>query len=229
VTLYLSSLYKSMLMLSRIYKVLSLVMLVSVSMSAQDKKAAKILDKVTASYDKARSITIDFDITIQYPEEEPITYPSKVVESNGKWIFRNSQQEIYQDGKDIWVYIPSQNEVQINDYDPEEAEDYFVSPVSIIKQYKEGGHKYRISDKNASVTQIELVPIDEFSDYSKIRITTHTKSHEINQIEAFNKDGSLAVIVIKSLETDLTYSDDYFDFDIEKHSDVTVEDLRLDD
>lgn len=204
------------------------ISLLSLSLSAQDKKAAKILDKITEAYNAAESITIVFDITIHYPEEEKVTYPSTVVEADGKWVFRNSQQEIYQDGSDIWVYIPSQNEVQINDYDPEEADDYFVSPVSILRQYKDGGHKYRITDKTSSQTQIELVPLDEFSDYAKVKITTTNKTNDIEQVEVINKDGSRAVVVINELSTDLTYASDYFDFKVDSYPDLIVEDLRLD-
>ena len=199
-----------------------------VSLQAQDKKAAKILDKVMEDYDAAQSITIDFDIILQYPEEDPITYESKVVESDGKWFFENEEQKIYQDGDDIWVYIPSKNEVQINDYDPEESEDYFVSPVGIIRQYKDGGHKYQISDKKGSNTFIELIPTDEFSDYAKIRLMIHTSSNEVKQVEVFNKDGSVAVVVVKTITTDIPYESSFFDFDVSKYADITVEDLRLD-
>ena len=157
-------------MLSRTYTLFLFLMFLGISVSGQDKKAAKILDKVTQAYDAATSITIDFDVIMKFPEEDAITYVSKVVESKGKWYFENEEQKIYQDGKDIWVYIPSKNEVQINDYDPAESEDYFVSPVSIIRQYKDGGHKYQISEKTSTTTFIELIPTDEFSDYAKIRL-----------------------------------------------------------
>jgi len=215
-------------MLSRAYSVVFFLLLVVVSLQSQDKKAAKILDKVTESYDAAESITIEFDIIMKFPEEDAITYASKVVESEGKWFFENEEQKIYQDGDDIWVYIPSQNEVQINDYDAEESEDYFVSPVGIIRQYKDGGHKYQISDKNSTTTFIELVPTDEFSDYAKIRLMITNKSYEVKQVEVFNKDGSVAVVVVHDIITDLAYDRSFFDFDVSKYPDITVEDLRLD-
>lgn len=208
--------------------IIALLILLHVGLQAQDKKAAKILDKISASYDEATSITLNFDVTIKYPDEEPLLYPSTVIEADGKWIFRNKEQEIYQDGSDIWVYIPSQNEVQINDYDPEEADDYFVSPINILKQYKEGGHKYQISHKDKQKTSIELVPKDEFSDYAKIRITTDNKTSEINAVEVFSKDGTLVSVEIKDLKTDLSYPSDFFDFDASRYPDLIVEDLRLD-
>jgi len=215
-------------MLSRAYSVVLVLMLVGICLHGQEKKAAKILDKVTEAYDAAESVTVDFDIIMKFPEEDPITYESKVVESGGKWYFENEEQKIYQDGDDIWVYIPSQNEVQINDYDPEEADDYFVSPVGIIRQYKDGGHKYQISDKNSTATFIELVPTDEFSDYAKIRLMITNKSYEVKQVEVFNKDGSVAVVVVHDITADLIYDGSFFDFDVSKYPDITVEDLRLD-
>ncbi len=215
-------------MLSRTYTLFLFLMFLGISVSGQDKKAAKILDKVTQAYDAATSITIDFDIIMKFPEEDAITYVSKVVESKGKWYFENEEQKIYQDGKDIWVYIPSKNEVQINDYDPAESEDYFVSPVSIIRQYKDGGHKYQISEKTSTTTFIELIPTDEFSDYAKIRLMITNSSHEVKQVEVFNKDGSVAAVVVKNITTDKPYDASFFDFDVSKYPDIIVEDLRLD-
>jgi len=55
-----------MLMLSRTCIVLSLVMLISGSITAQDKKAAKILDKVTASYDKANILRKNQSPTLRW-------------------------------------------------------------------------------------------------------------------------------------------------------------------
>ena len=215
-------------MLSRTYTLFLFLMFLGISVSGQDKKAAKILDKVTQAYDAATSITIDFDVIMKFPEEDAITYVSKVVESKGKWYFENEEQKIYQDGKDIWVYIPSKNEVQINDYDPAESEDYFVSPVSIIRQYKDGGHKYQISEKTSTTTFIELIPTDEFSDYAKIRLMITNSSHEVKQVEVFNKDGSVAAVVVKNITTDKPYDASFFDFDVSKYPDIIVEDLRLD-
>jgi len=54
------------------------------------------------------------------------------------------------------------------------------------------------------------------------------KSYEVKQVEVFNKDGSVAVVVVHDITADLIYDGSFFDFDVSKYPDITVEDLRLD-
>lgn len=205
------------------------MMILTVGIQAQDKKATKILDKLSDKYGAVASVAIDFDLTVNYPEQEPMLLASSVLQAGERWVFKNEQQELYNDGKAIWMFIPDRNEVQINDYDPAEEgeEGYFVSPLGILKQYKGDTYKYRISAKDGWNTEIEFKPTDEFSDYAKFRLSIDTKKNEITEVIAFGKDGSKATIVITDIDLAPKVSDQLFTFDPSKHPDVIVEDLRM--
>lgn len=194
----------------------------------QDKKATKILDRLNSNYSKAQTLTITFDLKITYPEEQPIVLPSRVVQKGRKFVFKNKDQEYYGNGDDIWVYLPERNEVQINDFDEEEADDYFITPLDLLNQYSNGEYEYQLVNSTKTSAEVEFKPIDEFSDYSKFRINIDTKANEVIDIIGFGKDGSRADITITSLKRDLDYSDAFFEFDAAAHPGIHIEDLRLD-
>ena len=197
-------------------------------LSAQDKKAKKILDKLNESYTSSTTLTISFDLVVQYPDEEATTLPSKVIQKDKKFLFQNSEQEYYGNGDDIWIYIPSQNEVQINDFEEDDTEDYFITPLDLLNQYTNGQYEYKLTSQKKGLAEIEFKPLDEFSDYSKFRINVKLDKNEIEQIVAFGKDASRVDILITDVKRDLDYSDTTFEFDLSKYPDVHVEDLRLD-
>jgi len=201
---------------------------ISIGLGAQDKEARKILDKVAKSYESATTISVDFDLTIKYPDDEPMTYPSSVKQSGKKFLFKNSEQEYYGNGDDIWVYIPAHNEVQINDFEEDELEDYFITPLDLLTQYKNGNYAYQIADDHGSTVDIELKPNDEYSDYSKLRVTIVKKSNEIKVVKVFGKDASTFTLAIQSVVRNMEMPDSLFVFDKSLHPGVHIEDLRLD-
>ncbi len=200
----------------------------SLLLSAQDKKAKKILDKLSESYTSSKSIEVIFDLIILYPDEEPTTYSSSVIQKGKKFVFRNSEHEYYGNGEDIWIYIPSKNEVQINDFEEDEAEDYFITPLDLLNQYKSGKYEYSIAEERKNDLDLEFKPFDEFADYSKFRITVLSKTNEITSIVAFGKDGSRLTLNITNVLKDKIYDDKIFKFDKSKNPGVRIEDLRLD-
>lgn len=198
------------------------------TLAGQSKKAKRLLDRISEHYTTAKSMEVTFDLIINYPEEEPKTYPSVVIQKGKKFVFRNSEQEYFGNGDDIWIYIPAQNEVQINDFDEDEAEDYFITPLDLLNQYQGGEYEYDIVAERNSDLDIEFKPIDEFSDYSKFRLTILKKDESIQLITAFGKDGSQVVLKINKVVQGRKYDDKIFEFDPAKYPGVRVEDLRLD-
>ena len=211
----------------RIWVIIITILFGLVQVQAQDKKAKRILDNLSDRYTALASIEIDFDLTIQYPEEEKVTYPSSVIQQDNKFVFKNSEHEYYGTGEDIWVYIADQNEVQINDFEEEESDDYFITPLDLLNQYKKDKFKYHISSDKGITKELEFVPTDEFADYSKFRITVDSKKLEINHIIGFGKDGAVVTIDISKVLENKSYPESIFIFDKSKYPGVRIEDLRL--
>jgi len=212
----------------RIALLLISIGLTSLQLSGQDEGAKKILDKISKQYNSYDNISLAIDMLVTIPEEKPIKNKVEVVQSAGKFRIIHPDQEIYCDGNDVWMYIPDQNEVQINDYDPEEEVDYVLTPKDLLQQYQSGKYKYQMASKKGSLAQIEFLPNDMDSDYAKYRIQIETKKSEVLQMWAFGKDGSLIELTITDFKSNQALGADIFSFDVDMHPNVRVEDLRLD-
>ncbi|MFT4567939.1 MAG: outer membrane lipoprotein carrier protein [Saprospiraceae bacterium] len=203
------------------------LVLLSASVIGQDKQAKKILDQVSDVYDDYQSIEIQIDMTVAFPDAETRTADVTVVQKGEKFVFTHPDQTMYCDGVDLWLYIPSQNEVQINDYEIDEESDYMISPKDLLKQYKSGKYEYHLLHKTKTTAAIEFKPINRDSEYAKYHISLDTKGKQIKKVIAFGKDGSRVTLEVTDILPNQSYSDTYFNFDIKKYPDVYVEDLRL--
>jgi len=208
--------------------ILTFVLLLSVTFAVgQDKQAKKVLDQVTEEYDSYQSIEVALKMTVAFPDEEVQQADVTIVQQGDKFVFAHPDQTMYCDGTDLWVYIPSQNEVQINDYEIDEESDYMISPKDLLKQYKSGKYDYQLLNKTKTTAEIEFKPLDRDSEYSKYLITLDTKLNRISNVIAFGKDGSRVTLALTSLQHDREYAASYFNFDKEKYPNVIIEDLRL--
>lgn len=212
----------------RIALLLITSLMLTTTVMSQDKAAKKHLDKVSDKYATYDNMTLDISMVLTLPEEAPQTSEIEIVQEGLKYKILHPQQEIYCDGNDIWMYIADQNEVQINDFDPEMEVEYMITPKDLLNQYNSGKYSYQISDKKQDQVQIEFLPNDRDSDYSKYRINIDTRNNDILQMWAFGKDGSLIALEIKNQEVNQKLRADTFTFDISKHPNIRIEDLRLD-
>ena len=193
----------------------------------QDKQAKKILDQISDVYDSYQSIEVQIDMTVAFPDEETRTADVTIVQKGEKFVFAHPDQTMYCDGVDLWLYIPSQNEVQINDYEIDEESDYMISPKDLLRQYKSGRYEYQLLNKTKTTAAIEFKPIDRDSEYAQYRISLDTKGNQIKKVIAYGKDGSRVTLEVTNILPNQKYSDTYFNFNLKKYPDVIIEDLRL--
>lgn len=210
------------------YLLITLSFLAIGNISGQDPEAGSILKKLSEKYQKMKSVELTFTMDIKYPNESPVRSHCRMVQKSNKYFFIGNDQEVYCDGKSVWLYLKTRNEVQINNYEGQDDEQLIMTPLDLVKQYDSNRFSYALSAQNGEIVHIEFKPNDRNSDYSKFRIQVHTKNNEIKQVEAFSKDGSSVVINLKSPVSNKTYTDKEFVFNPSKYPGVHVEDLRID-
>lgn len=201
------------------------------SAADSDPQATKILDKLKKEYDSFTSLYVDFDLILNLPQQDEEVQKGYMKQKGNKFVAKMGDQEIYCNGKSLWVYLPSNNEVQINDFDPEEAEG-FLSPKDLLRIYENGEYAFAITAEEVvngrKVTMIEFKPLDKNSEYSKMRLAVNTKTNRAESIKVFSKDGSRYTLKINVFEGNKEFKSSTFDFDIARHPGVRVEDLRID-
>ena len=198
---------------------------------ANDPAAKKILDKIRKKYEGYKSLEASFALSIELPGQKQEVQKGTVGQEGDKFRLEMDQQIIVSDGKITWVYLKNNNEVQINDADPKDTENGFLTPKDLLKRYQKGDYLYAVTDKSTEngklLTHIEFKPKDKKSEYSKLRVSVDEKAGSIQSVKAFGKDGSRYTFSINKFTPNKQFAADYFTFDAKKYPGVKVEDLRM--
>lgn len=196
-----------------------------------DPAAKKILDNIRKKYEGYKTLEASFTLTIELPGQPKEVQKGTISQDGDKFRLEMDQQIIVSDGKTTWVYLKKNNEVQINDADPKDTENGFLTPKDLLKRYQKGDYLYALTDKATEngklITFIEFKPKDKKSEYSKLRLSVDEKKGTVESIKAFGKDSSRFTFVIVKLTPNKKFSVDQFTFDTKKFPGVKVEDLRL--
>ena len=196
-----------------------------------DPQAKKILDKIRKKYEGYKTLEAGFSLAIEVPGQDKEVQKGTIAQDDKKFRLEMDQQVIVSDGTTTWVYLKKNNEVQINDADPKDTENGFLTPKDLLKRYQKGDYLYALTDKTTengkTFTQIEFKPTDKNSEYSKLRISIDEKAGSIQTVKAFGKDGSRYTFSINKLTPNKEFAADHFTFDAKKYPGVKVEDLRL--
>ena len=198
---------------------------------ASDPEAVQLLKNIKKEYESFQSMEATFDLVLDLPGQGEEVQAGTIKQKGDKFMAKVADQEVYCDGKLMWLYLPSVNEVQINNYDKDGGAD-LLTPSAMMRIYEEGNFIYAITDqvveKGIKLDIVEFKPIDKDSEYFKLRAKIDAKNKRIRELKVFSKDGSRYTLVIKSLIANPTLGDDLFKFDPKQYKDIYVEDLRID-
>jgi len=91
----------------------------------QEETASKILEASKTKFDALGDFSAEVVISMVQPIEA-LPAPEKGIfhYAKGKYALILKNQEIYCDGTTVWVHIPPNNELIINNYDPEEGKGF---------------------------------------------------------------------------------------------------------
>jgi len=210
-------------------KLLVLIFIVfsSIQLFSQvDQKAKSILDKVSEKTKSYPSITATFDFTMQN-EKAGINETSSGTLSlqKDKYKLSVSGVEIYCDGKTQWTYMSEADEVNVSDAGSDEGS---INPATIFTIYEKGFKNSYIGEGTSGAKKthkIELVPTTKL-EFSKLIIEIDQSTFQILSAKMFGKDGNIYVVKVKTFTTSTNYPASAFIFDVKKHPEVNVVDMR---
>ena len=199
-----------------------------------DPAAKAILEKLRNKYEAYKTVEADFQLIIEIPEEDKEVQVGNLAQDGDKYKLDLDNQAIYSDGKTLWLYLKSNNEVQINSVeDFEEDDEDFLSPKDLLRIYEKEDFIYGLTnegiEKGVAIQQIEFKPTDKDSEYAKMRLTIDKKKNQIMRVKAFAVDGARYTMDVKKFKPNLAYKATDFIFDAKKYPGIHVEDLRIDD
>ncbi len=199
------------------------------STSDSDEDALHILDKTKGILKNAKSTIFDYSLVIAIPDDEPHVTNGIAKQKGEKFYIEMGDRTIYCNGKDIRIYSQIQNEVQINDIDEDSG---LLTPTTILNLFDKESYIFilGVEKKINKKKYYNLIfkPTEKFSEYTKIEALIDKKSFLPFRIKMFYKDGTKNTLDIRSALINKAIDDSVFSFDMQKHPDVSVEDLRMD-
>jgi outer membrane lipoprotein carrier protein len=196
----------------------------------KDPKAKSILQKLKKDFESAKTMEIDFNLSMEYPGEESDIQKGKLKQAGDKYHVETERFAVISDNKSVWFINKENKEGQINHAGKEDGFSLF-SPIELLKIYERDDHNYALvqeyTDKNKVYQQVEFVPTDRGTDYSKARLTIEKTTGRVDEVRFFYKDGSRLVLKVLSLQKNKDFSSGQFTFQASKYPGVYMEDLRL--
>lgn len=196
-----------------------------------DPKAKAILDKVKKQYDSYKTMEVSFEMELELPGQSKEIQKGTVIQDGSKYNVKMQDQEIYADGKTVWIYLKKNKEVQITDMDDSESSD-MISPKQMMRLYENGQYAYTIVDERNEGTkqlvEIEFKPLAKRSEYTKMRLIVDKKTNKMVSLRVYSRDGSKYILKVNNILSNKKYDPSLFVFNTKAVSGVHIEDLRID-
>jgi outer membrane lipoprotein-sorting protein len=187
-----------------------------------DPAAKKILDQASAKIKSYKSVQAIF--TLQILDGQGTSQGTKkgtVYMKGSKYVVQITGQEIYCDGKTIWTFDKSANEVTITKVDPASNA---LSPQKLFTNFYDKDFLYKLNGEQKIgtkiVVEIEMTPIDKTQNFHKVYLYVDKKSHLVSSGKMLDKNGNRYIYTINSLNGNANLTDASFIFDKSKHPGV---------
>ena len=202
-------------------------LLITISLQAQDK-AKGILDAVSLQTKSYTTIDISFSYIMENKAKKIKETKTGTASMKGdKFWLDFSGQQIVSDGKTVWTYIKDNNEVQINNNDPND--DQSLNPAKLLTSYNKSFTPKFIKEetRGAAIYQIiDLTPLKARS-YHKMRVEIDKAKKQIVNSIVYDKNGSTVYTYsVTKFFTNKPIADTKFTFNAKDHPGVEVIDLR---
>jgi outer membrane lipoprotein-sorting protein len=202
--------------------------LLATAQTKSDPEAKKVLDAVSAKFKGFASPQATFTYSVENAQGKVLsTKRGSVVMKGNKFKVNMDGLEIFSDGRTVWNYDKSANEVTVNNLNEGGSG---MTPQKVFTNfydkdffYKMNGAK-KVGGKN--VQEIELTPTDKSRPYFKVYVWVDKGSNTIYSAKFLEKSGGRYSYTINTIKPTSTMGDAEFVFNKAKYPGVEVVDLR---
>jgi outer membrane lipoprotein-sorting protein len=194
---------------------ISLLLLFSHFVQAQDKKAKDLLDQVTAKIKTYDNIVIDFKYTLNNSREN-INQESKgnvVMRGNLFTLNLMGVTKLF-DGKKTYTINPEDEEITISKYN--EKDDNAITPNKLLTFFN-SGYKFNwdiLQDiKGRKIQYIKLTPTNPKDQRKEILLGIDNQTKNIYNLIEIGKNGTKTTLTVNSFKTNQPLSKNQFTFE----------------
>ena len=209
---------------------LALVLCISVPVVAQtnDPAAKQILDAVSAKFKTFSSVQAGFSYKVEDAKGKTMSSKKGTVWMKGnKYRVSFGGQEIFSDGKTVWNYDKSSNEVTINDVDASASS---LTPQKLFTDFYDKDFLYILNGEKKSGTrtlqEIEMTPTDKSKSFHKVYLQVDKNAKTIYSTKVLENGGNRYTYTVRTMKTNSPVADNQFSFDKSKYPGVEEVDLR---
>jgi len=193
-----------------------------------DPEAKKLLDAVSAKFKTYTSPQATFTYKVENAQGKALSTKKGTVSMKGnKFHVSMDGMEIFSDGRTIWNYDKSANEVTVNNVNEGGSG---MTPQKIFTNFYDKDFFYKLngSKKEAgkTLTEIELTPTDKTRPYHKVYVLVDKAANSIYSAKFLEKSGGRYSYTVNSLKGTSSVADTEFAFNKTKYPGVEVVDLR---
>ena len=206
---------------------IAILLLLSFTTNAQDKKAKELLDQVTAKIKSYNNITIDFKYSLNNAKEN-INKESKgnlVLEGNKYVLNFMGVTKIY-DGKKSYTIVPEDEEVTISSLN--DSDEKAITPSKMLTFFN-SGYKYVwdiLQDvKGRKIQYIKLTPTNAKDQRKEILLGIDSQTKNIYNVIEVGKNGTKTTLTVNSFKTNQPLSKNQFTFAASKYPNYYINKL----
>jgi outer membrane lipoprotein-sorting protein len=198
---------------------IAILLLLTFSVQAQDKKAKDLLDQVTAKVKSYNNIVIDFKYSLSNSKEN-INQESKgnVTIQGNMYVLNLMGVTKMFDGKKIYTINPEDEEISITKFN--EKDDNAISPSKMLTFFNTG---YKFfwdivqNVKGRQIQYIKLTPTSAKDHRKEILLGIDTQTKNIYNLIEVGKNGTKTTLTVNSFKTNQPLSKNQFTFDASKY------------
>jgi outer membrane lipoprotein carrier protein len=158
-----------------------------------DPDAKKVLDALSAKLNSYKAVQANFTLKVEDSKGKLQGSRSGIIflKGNKYHVSVVGGQEIYCDGKDVYTYDKSSNEVTITKNDPATQT---ISPDKVFTNFYDKDFLYKLNGESKmgthTVEEVELTPVDKTKSFFKVLLYIDKVTHTPVSMKLFDKGGN---------------------------------------
>lgn len=193
-----------------------------------DPNAKKVLDAVSAKFKTFSTVKAGFTYKVENASGKALSTKTGTLSMKGsKYRVSFGGQEIFSDGKTVWNYDKSSNEVTVSNLD---ASSGMITPQKLFTNfYDKDFYSVLNGEKKTgakTIQEIEMTPVDKSKAFHKVYIYVDKGAQTISSTKVLENSGTRYSYTVSNMVTNSAIPDAQFVFNKASYPGVEVVDLR---
>ena len=193
-----------------------------------DPEAKVILDAVSDKFKTYKTVQAIFSYKVENSAGKVLSIKNGSVKMMGtKYYVSFSGQEIFCDGKTVWNYDKSANEVTISNLD---ASNSTITPQKLFTNFYDQDFYYKLNgmkkESGKMLQEIEMTPTDKSKPFHKVYVLIEKITKTIYSTRVLETSGNQYSYTVNSFKTNLIFPENQFTFNKSKYPGAEIVDLR---